>query len=86
LPASKRFRHLNYDQSQVEYVSLSKKLNEIPFPNLVPNSPYSVKATIPSTPLSMMMELKGWLRTSISRVTINTTFNISQITYNFINN
>jgi hypothetical protein len=55
-------RHLNYDSSSLNDVSLSKKLNEIKFPCRVPNSPYSIKAATPATPISMMMELKNWLK------------------------
>ena len=64
-PPSKRPMHsqrlLNYDQSQVENVSLSKKLNEIKFPQKIPNSPYSIKSITPATPISLAMELKNWL-------------------------
>mmetsp|Transcript_7265 Transcript_7265/g.5548 ORF Transcript_7265/g.5548 Transcript_7265/m.5548 type:complete len:89 (+) Transcript_7265:1042-1308(+) len=66
-PPTKRFRHLNYeDQSQLEDVTLTKKLNEIKFPNRVPNSPYSTKQTVPATPISMMMELKNWQRNNVA--------------------
>ena len=64
-PPSKRMnsgRLLNYDQASVENVSLTKKLNEIKFPQRVPNSPYSIKNITPATPISMMMELKNWLK------------------------
>jgi hypothetical protein len=40
---------------------------------------------VPSTPLSMMMELKGWLRTNVSKVEMIETANVSKISYNFIN-
>lgn len=63
-PASKRTSHrlLNYDQSHVDNIDLTKTLNQVKFPSKVPNSPYSVKNITPATPISMMMELKNWLQ------------------------
>jgi hypothetical protein len=34
---------LNYDQHSYESITLRQKINEIKFPNNVPNSPYSIK-------------------------------------------
>jgi len=65
-------------------VSLSKKLNEIKFPNRVPNSPYSIKATVPATPISMMMELKSWLRVNVQKVHLVPEVEISTIAFSFI--
>ena len=76
-------RLLSYDQSSVENVCLSKKLNEIKFPQRIPNSPYSVKNITPATPISMMMELKNWLKQNLMKVQMRE--DISQQTYNFIN-
>lgn len=46
-PPNKRFlqsgRMLNYDQTSVENMTLRQKINEIKFPQRVPNSPYSIK-------------------------------------------
>ena len=58
-------------------MTLTKKLNEIKFPNKVPNSPYSVKATIPATPITMMMELKNWQRTNIFQVQMVEEYKVS---------
>lgn len=66
-------------------VSLSKKLNEIKFPCRVPNSPYSIKAATPATPISMMMELKTWLKQNTSRVVMVEGLGISETSYSFIN-
>jgi hypothetical protein len=53
---------LNYDQNSFENITLKQKINEIKFPNTVPNSPYSIKQITPATPISLMMELKTWLK------------------------
>lgn len=64
-PPTKRVqasRMLNYDQASYEHISLKQKINEVKFPVNVPNSPYSIKQVIPATPISMIMELKNWLK------------------------
>ena len=66
-------------------MSLSKKLNEIKFPCRVPNSPYSIKAATPATPISMMMELKNWLKQNIIKVQLIENLGISETAYSFIN-
>lgn len=38
------------------------------FPQRVPNSPYSIKNVTPATPISMMMELKNWLKNNLNKV------------------
>lgn len=53
---------LNYDQAAVENMTLKQRINDIKFPQRVPNSPYSIKQITPATPISMMMELKNWLK------------------------
>jgi hypothetical protein len=61
-------RLLSYEQSTVENMCLSKMLGEIKFPQQVPQSPYSVKNITPATPISMMMELKNWLKQNVAKV------------------
>lgn len=55
---------INYEEATTENMTLSKKLNEIKFPMRVPNTPYSIKNITPATPISMVMELKNWLKNS----------------------
>ena len=76
-------RLINYEDA--ENISLSKKLNEIKFPQRVPNSPYAMKNITPATPISMMMELKNWLKSNIAKVTILPHLSISTTTFNCIN-
>lgn len=85
-PPSKRTSHrlLNYDQSHVDNIDLSKTLNQVKFPSKVPNSPYSVKNITPATPISMMMELKNWLQQSVNRVRLNAEKGVSDSMLNFI--
>lgn len=59
---------LNYESCTYEHITLKQKINDIKFPNFVPNSPYSIKQLTPATPISMMMELKSWLKQNVSRV------------------
>ncbi len=70
--ASKLHSHrlLNFDQASVEQVTLSKRLNEIRFPQKIPNSPYSINQFMPATPISLAMELKNWLQESLRKVNL----------------
>jgi len=54
------------------------------FPQRVPNSPYSIKQITPATPISMMMELKTWLKQNLHRVSMNEEFGVSNVVYDFI--
>lgn len=87
-------RHLNYESNSSGHsnkmenaasITLEQKLNEIRFPQKVPNSPYSIKQITPATPISMMMELKTWLNQNLNRVVIDTDYNISKNVLSFIN-
>lgn len=66
-------------------ITLEQKLNEIKFPQRVPNSPYSIKQITPATPISMMMELKNWLGQNLNRVSMMDEYGVSRVTFNFIN-
>lgn len=66
------------------HVTLEQKLNDIKFPQRVPNSPYSIKQITPATPISMMMELKTWLKQNINRVSMIEDLGVSKIVYEFI--
>lgn len=88
-PTQKRLnsgRILNYDQSMENavHLTLDKKLNEIKFPQLVPNSPYSIKQITPATPISRMMELKTWLKQNLNRVCMIEDLGVSKVVYEFI--
>ena len=72
-PASKRpnlasTRLLTYDQTTITNISLSKKLNEIPFSSKIPCSPYSSKSIAPPTPITLAMEQKAWKDDNIKAV------------------
>lgn len=65
-------------------MTLKQKINDIKFPSRVPNSPYSIKQITPATPISMMMELKNWLKMSINRVAVHETYGISKVIWDLI--
>lgn len=77
---------LNYDQHSYESITLRQKINEIKFPNNVPNSPYSIKQLTPATPISLMMELKTWLKQNLKRVSMIEELGVSTTTFEFIQN
>jgi hypothetical protein len=64
-------RLLSYDSNQTEHVSLSKKLNEIPFPSKIPNSPHSIRSITPATPISLAMEHRAWMDENIHSIHMN---------------
>lgn len=65
-------------------VTLEQKLNDIKFPQRIPNSPYSIKQTTPATPISQTMEFKTWLNLNINRVAIINELGVSKVVYDFI--
>jgi hypothetical protein len=52
----------------------------------VPNSPYSIKQLTPATPISLMMELKSWVKYNLSRVSMINELGVTLVTYEFIKN
>lgn len=60
---SKRLLDYNASSStSSKMLSLSSKLKDIKFPNLVQSSPYSIKAFTPATPISLSLEMVHWLK------------------------
>ena len=59
-------RLLDYSASSVhnedKMLTLSSQLKDIKFPNMIPSSPYSIRAFTPATPVSLALEMVNWLK------------------------
>lgn len=60
---SKRLLDYNASSSADEkMLTLSSQLKDIKFPNMIPSSPYSIRAFTPATPVSLALEMVNWLK------------------------
>jgi hypothetical protein len=59
-------RLLDYNSNQTQHddkmLTLSSQLKDIKFPNMIPSSPYSIRAFTPATPVSLALEMVNWLK------------------------
>ena len=59
-------RLLDYNANNIhnedKMLTLSSQLKDIKFPNMIPSSPYSIRAFTPATPVSLALEMVNWLK------------------------
>ena len=59
-------RLLDYSATSIhnedKMLTLSSQLKDIKFPNMIPSSPYSIRAFTPATPVSLALEMVNWLK------------------------
>ena len=79
LPSAQRFfnkRVLEYDDD--ETLSMSSRLQDIKFPSLITNSPYSIKTFPPCSRMTTSLELETWLNTHLDSVSSTIPSEISE--------